>query len=157
MSMFYGDIDAFPSEVKMLISLFSKDSPDDYYEIELDRDEKQLASFLSKIRACQDKETPCRNYKQFASSILANNVGSFYTSQDGIDDILSMYCSEFTPKQTFPGGDNNGFDGDKYSVSDNTSETFSVKESFVLKQDVIINNSLIPKGKRIEFFYKGRL
>lgn len=156
MSMFYGDIDAFPTELKMLISLVSSDNPEDYYEIEMDRDTSKLASFLAQVRACQDKDTPCRNYKQFASNVINSNVGSFYTNQDNISDLLSQYCSEFTPKQSFPGGDSNGFEGDKYSVSDNSSN-MDIKESIVIKQDTMINNRIIPKGKRIEFFYKGRI
>ena len=147
-----GNVDAYPSYSSIYLSLYPVDDSDedgDSYEVEIRRDENSLATFLRKVRAMTDIDTPCLKFMDFARDILHQHTGQFYTNQENIAQIIDSYRQDFTPEEDFPGEDNHP-DSD-FDLSD-----FFMTESISLKESTLLNGELMPKGTVVNFYHKGK-
>jgi hypothetical protein len=145
--MYIGNIEAFPTYEKVLISFSSMDEGDDgFYEMELPREEKALTSLFKKLKILTEPTTPCQMFTQFTRDVLRKNVGSFYVPKENINSVISHYRAN-VPDQS------------KLANTQPIIEPLDlfITESFILKADALINDSIIGKGKRIYFYYEGNI
>jgi hypothetical protein len=141
MGLFSGQIEAFPSNNTIFISMTPVEEGDDYYEIELNRDENLLALFLKKAQALMSPTSAIINYRDFAQKVLHQNVGTIYIDQGRINNVVDVFHRNAPDPSKIP----------------NPQSNMYVTESFVLNEDSYINDAIVPKGKRITLYHKGNL
>lgn len=117
------------------------------YEVSIPKDLTILSTLLRALKATKEPDIPFTSYETVSQDILDSHLGSFYTNTENVQDIINKYRKDFTPKEEFPGGNE-----DPYNLMD-----FFISESITLNQDSSLNNKIVKKGSTLTFFYKGQL
>jgi hypothetical protein len=147
-STYHMNIEAFPSYEKAYISIAPLDPLDeDFYEMELPREEKALSSLFRKLKVQSEPNVPVENYASFTREVLTRNVGSCYVPKDNVNSVISHFRHNVPAPDKVP--DNN--QGVK-----NYTDLF-ITESVVLPTDIYVNDKIIKKGTRINFYHEGKL
>jgi len=142
--LFNASIEAFPTYDKAFLSFNSMmDGDDTYYEMEVPREETSLTSLFKRLHILCTPETPCTTFTQFSRDVLNKNVGTFYTKKSDLSNVINSFRSNAPDPNKVPG-----------KPVDDPINMF-ITESFTLKDPILINNKIIPKGKKIYFYYEG--
>jgi hypothetical protein len=184
MGLYFGEIEAFPSNTTILVKLSAADGSEtsNHYETEIAKDENLLASLLRRLHISFEPSKPCTEFKKYAIQIMRRHIGSFYCEEDNIKRLLTKLRIDLTPSSEFPDGGTEPEAGripkrsdadivsaknintenpisnkkDTRPYTDDTYDTV-MSESIILDEDKILNNKIIPEGSEVIFWYKGSL
>jgi hypothetical protein len=119
----------------------------DSYEVSVPRAERFLLSLFKKFNIQKSPEEPVRDITSFTQEVITKGSGSFYVPKDNINSAISHYRHNAPAPNKLP---------DKNKPLEEPINFF-VTESISLPTMVCLNDRVLKKGTKIEFFYEGHI